>query len=732
MEATGQPVRLRDARLKALTKLLPAVLAFSLVDAVLLTVYFWAEVDHLFLTVWLAAVTVHTFFWSVVLVRLRLGERWMIGLSLAEASLFSVFLLAAFPVAGPEKAVLLAAFAMGLLAAGGLSKMSMPVPAVVFLVTQALGSGLSVLGTRLPSLWLLEVFLFAFTSALTVLVFSMSKVFDGRVLAEEELDRQKSLVSHLLTDFEESASEGLWETGVDGRLVSVSARLAQVLGAPAEALLNQPLIPRYQVAEALGPGVPFRNLVVAFELGESRRWWSLTGKPLKDDDGRIVGWRGVGSDVTVSRQRELEMLRLSRHDALTGLLNRHAFRDLLDDLFVHAGPPAARCLALVDVVGFKDVNEARGHAFGDALLQAVADRLVKSVPEWVLVARLDGDEFALLIDVPQSLQETRRDLETILRGLMEPLEPDGGRFEAGFRIGASFSPQDAVSAEQWLKCADLALRSAKTLGRNRLVWFTPDLLESFRRHNTLRDDLKGAMVRGELWVAYQPIVDLNSSRVKGFEALARWNHPRHGPIAPSDFIPLAEESELILALGLWVLGQACQEAKAWPDDVSVNVSGLQLRLGTLADDVASVLSQFAFNPRRLILEVTESALVKDDPKVGTTLASLKAQGIRLALDDFGTGYSALAYLQNFPFDKLKIDQSFVRPLQTGTQSATLLAAIVALAASLGLSTTAEGIEDQAYLDILKDLGCLEGQGYLFSRPVPADQVPQLLASPVHS
>jgi len=729
--------RLQEARFQALLKLLPAVLFFSFADALFLIAYFWSEVDHSLLLAWLGLMLVHSVFWTLFVHRCRRSEkpsshkgRWMNGLSVSEACLFSLFLFLAFPVVPSEMAVLLTAFATGLLAAGSLSKMSMPVPALVFLTAMTIGGGAAVVEARLPSPWIVEIFLATFAVALGSLVLSMSKVFDARVKAEEELDRQKTLVSHLLQDFQESASEGLWETDIEGRLTAVSARLAQLLGTPPEALASRRFLPGPEGDAILAAGVPFRNLTVALEIGDGHRWWALTGKPLKDPQGRITGWRGVGSDITGSRLQELELIRLSRQDGLTGMLNRQSFRSLLDELSTAGALSRPRGLALVDLVDFKDVNESRGHAFGDALLVAVALRLRQVLPESVLVARLDGDEFALLFPLDGSVKDTKKAVDRLLEALKVPFTVLGNRFAAGFRIGASFAPQDASTPEQWLRSADLALRTAKSRGRNQLVFFTPDLMTAFRRRKTLRDDLKEAIGEGELWVAFQPLVDLSRNKITGFEALVRWNHPEEGAVPPSDFIPLAEESELILTLGLWVLEAACREALGWPEDVavSVNVSGVQLRVDSLAEDVHQVLARLDFDPRRLVLEVTESALVKDNPTVGQNLAALKAQGIRLALDDFGTGYSALSYLQSFPFDKLKIDQSFVSPLSSRRNSPALLGSIVSLARTLGLSTTAEGIENDAQRAALRSVGCDEGQGYLFSPPVPASQIPALLGA----
>jgi len=716
-----------------MVNLLPGIQLFSLVDVVLLTLYSWSSADQTFLLVWAGAATLWCAWWWFSPRRPLPSTVGLVIYAIVEASVFGIFLAVVLPGAEPGRAAVLTAFAAGLLAAGGLSKMSVPPAALGFLGTLAAEAALALSQSQLPDLWVPELLLAAFTVALGSLVLGMSKIFDARVSAEEELDRQKTLVSHLFNDFEESASEGLWESDVAGRITMLSPRLRQLFGLTSSDLRGHPLAPWEDIGPVFERRAAFRNLVVPVETEGAPRWWALSGKPLRDAQGQVVGWRGVGSDVTQARQQELEMLRLSRHDALTGLTNRHAFRRLLDEV----GTPrdGVHALVLIDIHGFRDVNESRGHAFGDALLQAVAGRLRAEMPPTVEVARLDGDEFALLATVTEAQDDLQPRLDRLMTHLTRPYLLAGARFEAGFRMGTARAPQDAETPDQWLRCADLALRAAKVRGRNQVVAFTGAMMDEFRHRHRLQEDLTGAQDRGEMALAYQPLVDLLSGRTTGFEALLRWTHPTEGPVPPTTFIPLAEENETIIALGRWVLVQACREAQGWPAEVSVsvNVSGVQLRAGNFDTEVAAVLKAEGFDPRRLILEVTESALIQDDDAVGAALTALKARGVRLALDDFGTGYSALSYLQDFPFDKLKIDQSFVRPRDGQDRSVALLGSIVSLARSLGLSTTAEGIEDPHLREVLEGLGCDEGQGNYFSRPVPPEGVRALLSpSPTRS
>jgi len=718
---------LPEARLQAVLKLFPAIQLFSLVDALLLSWYFWVDVNPLFFVCWTSAVALHGmggwFFarWA------REHWQWLILHASLESLLFSLFIVVVFPVIPAEKAVVLAAFVTGLLAAGSLSKMSIRPAAYSFIVVLTLGAGIGFWISPLPAPWIPEFLLVGFALALASLVSGMSRVFDARVEAEHELGRQKTLVSDLLDDFGESTNDGLWETDAHGRLTMATPRLAALLGAEVPELTGKRLLEEPQWAILADRGTSFRDVEVPIDTATGSRWWAMTGKPQRES-GQVVGWRGVAYDVTERRQHELEMLRVSRFDSLTGLLNRRSFRTMLDELFSPGSTPVQRCLVLIDLVDFKDVNESRGHVFGDALLVAVAARLRSSAPEPLVLARLDGDEFALQGAVSETVEATMTKLNQLMKHLMTPFLVAGERIEVGFRFGLSFTPDHASSPDQWLRCADLALRTAKSTRHHRIQTYDPAMMTSFVEKSSLRASLREALGRGEVHLEYQAIVGLSIERITGFEALVRWSHPTRGDIPPSVFIPLAEETAIILELGLWVLETACRTALGWPESVSlsVNVSGVQLRSGTLVDDVATILARVGFDPHRLVLEVTESALVRDEGDLVQTFEVLKQRGIRWALDDFGTGYSSLSYLQDFPFDTLKIDQSFVRPRASREPSPALLESIVSLAQALGLTTTAEGIEDETHRKLLRSLGCDRGQGYLFSRPVTADQVPFVL------
>jgi diguanylate cyclase (GGDEF)-like protein len=566
-----------------------------------------------------------------------------------------------------------------------------------------------------------------------------------RLEAEYEVMQQKQLIGLLLDDFESNASDWLWETDAHGQLTHVSPRLSELLGQEPAALigrslvhltdqraaaeLGEPAVPAgvrtpNPLGEALGQGLAFRGVVVDFMLQGQRRWWSMSARPLRADDGRLTGWRGVGSDISLLRQRELALLRQANIDSLTGLANRHCFGQALAD---HFGPARRPCaLLMLDLDNFKMVNDALGHAVGDQVLQQLGARLQQHVPAGWLLARLGGDEFAVLASGRHEPEALRHWGQAVREALAQPLELAGRRLEMRVSIGAALAPGDADDAEQLLLRSDLALYAAKAAGRHTMRFFEPALESAASGKIALLSDLRQALQLEQLSLDYQPQVCLRTGQVMGFEALVRWRHPVRGFVSPADFIPLAEESGLILPLGRWVLNRACRDAMTWPAPlrVAVNLSATELQRADLLKQVDEALLTSRLPAQRLELELTESTLLNDAKRGIALLTQLRERGIRIALDDFGTGFSSLAYLRTLPLDKLKIDRSFVRTLsETQDEAArTIVRAIQQLASGLQLEMTAEGVEDQTQNRALADIGCDYGQGYLYARPMNATAV----------
>jgi diguanylate cyclase (GGDEF)-like protein len=436
------------------------------------------------------------------------------------------------------------------------------------------------------------------------------------------------------------------------------------------------------------------------------------------------------TDVTLRKDSEERIAHMARHDELTGLANRVLFRERIGQAIARARRTNERfAVLLLDLDRFKDVNDTMGHPAGDVLLKVAAQRLCRTVRETDTVARFGGDEFAIVQTSVESRADVERLCTRILDAIKEPFEIEGHGVDMGTSIGIAVAPDDGLEAEGLLKNADIALYAVKTGGRGTWRFFEPAMEAQAQARSALEHDLRHALAAGELDVVYQPTIDLDSNEVSGVEALLRWNHPRRGLIMPGEFIPVAEEIGLISEIGEWVLKTACAAATAWPAAVriAVNLSPVQFKDRRLAEIVKNVLASTGLPAQRLELETTETVVLQENQANRATLQELGALGVTIALDDFGIGYSSLSYLRAFPFSKIKIDQSFVMELGDKSDSAPIVRAIADLGRSLGVPTIAEGVETPAQLCLVRAAGCKEAQGFLFSRPVPASDVPAVIA-----
>jgi diguanylate cyclase (GGDEF)-like protein/PAS domain S-box-containing protein len=569
----------------------------------------------------------------------------------------------------------------------------------------------------------------------------------GRILRSggnspaEEPRPQSSRAEGLIEEFENSEKGWFWETEKDGTLSYISNSVARALGREPEDLVGRPFTDLISTETSDGSAtsertlgfylsshVAFQDLVVRAKT-KTEVWWSITGRPIHDDIGRFFGFRGFASDLTKIRQSEVELDKLARQDALTGLANRQALRRALDDAMVGSVRRKHRCsMFLLDLDRFKAVNDTLGHPAGDTLLRLVALRLQDVIGKSGQVGRLGGDEFEVVLPSISDKKELSNLAQGIIDSLSRPYTINGTAVSIGASVGIVTSDYDDRTSDDLMRDADLALYAAKAAGKGCYRFFAPDMHEAARQRQLMESDLRVALEKEQLWLAYQPCVDATSEAVTGFEALIRWNHPEHGPVSPAEFIPLAEEIGLINEIGEWVLRTACAEAAKWPQNVTVavNLSPIQFKSHALPTLVRMVLSDTELPAKRLELEITEGVFLSNDDHVHDMIASLKAIGVKLALDDFGTGYSSLSYLQRVPFDKIKVDRSFVTGASDPQgRNAALIRAMVGLASDLNMQTTAEGVETQDELALVRSLGCSLVQGYIFGKPMPPEEAREL-------
>jgi diguanylate cyclase (GGDEF)-like protein len=571
----------------------------------------------------------------------------------------------------------------------------------------------------------------------------------ARTRAESELavarqretsEREAHRLSQRLDVAVSNMLQGLLMVDTAGRLLVLNRRFIELFGLPADAAQTLTdyagavdMVVRCGIVtqDDMAAVRAWRQSMIAGRAGATFEWELASGRSLMVTHRPMSdGWLTTYEDVTERRRTDVRMAYMARHDALTDLPNRVLFREKLDEALAHARHGNSLALLCLDLDQFKAVNDTLGHPVGDALLQAVARRLSARVRETDSVARLGGDEFAVVqapIDKPTEVADLA---ERLIAVFDEPFEVNGHQVVIGTSIGIAFAPQDGLDADQLLKNADLALYRAKSDGRGMFRLFHTAMDAEMQARRLLELDLRQALRSGQFELFYQPLIDLHSQTVSGFEALLRWNHPERGMVSPGQFIPLAEEIGAIVPIGEWVLRQACAAAASWQGGqrVSVNLSPVQFKSRNLVASVAAALHEARLAPGRLELEITETVMLQDTDATLATLHELKNLGVSIAMDDFGTGYSSLSYLRRFPFDRIKIDQSFVREIGEQRDCGAIIRAVIALSHEFGMATTAEGVETRAQLCALALAGCSDIQGYLFSRPVPLRDIPAMLRS----
>ena len=619
--------------------------------------------------------------------------------------------------------------------AASVSRTGVPLGTMVFCMTIAVfcGTGLAFKGAY----FLAGI---SFATGLLSAVGAFESAYDALsgALARQHLQKKTEVVSLLLREYEETNTDWLFELDVSRRLIQASPRLCAAMQDEPENLEGKPFLqlisgPAWQTGifppsvaalnEKLKQRQNFSDLEAEVWVAGQRRFWQFSGTALFDEDGRYTGFRGVGSDVTAQRESNEKIAYLARFDPLTTLPNRMMLNESLGEALRYAEKWRTRCgFLMIDLDRFKAVNDSLGHMTGDQLLGQVAARLKSLMSDNEVCGRLGGDEFAVVVRDASDKAYVQRLAERVIDHLSEPYQVDRHILYVGASVGAAYGPRDGESVEELMRNADLSLYRAKDEGGGAFIEYQPSLHASAEERRQLEFALRGALKNDEFLLHYQPVVDANTHEIVSFEALLRWTNPEHGFVSPAKFIPLAEDTRLIVPIGKWVMARACAEAVNWPSTgkVNVNVSPEQLVEPDFATSVVQALSRSGLSPDRLEIEVTESIFLRDANVAARALEQVMALGCSVALDDFGTGYSSLGYLRKLKFSTIKVDRSFVQGAsQKSAESEAIINAVVAMAKSLKMTTTAEGVETEDEAEMIRRMGCTKIQGFHFGRPMPA-------------
>ncbi len=622
----------------------------------------------------------------------------------------------------------------GMMFAGAFLLSRVPDAAFSFIVPVGLGLLISMQFQQDAQYQFVSILTIAYLGILMLAVRWSHRQLVEQHLNEAAVSEQSQLIGLLLRDFEESTSDWLWQTSAHGVLEDIPLVLDQQLEPASFMEKGGQLSAMFIESEArrvletsLARRTGFRDLVLQVKTDGAERWWSVTGKPIFENE-TFKGFRGVAADVTQSKEIEDRIAFMAHYDGLTGLPNRmtmqeHLERAVRKPLVAHTD----RALVWLDLDNFKWVNDTLGHPAGDELLRQVAGRITRLSNESDSVARLGGDEFAMIVE-RASDGGLEAFLDQLSAHLREPYEIWGSTANCSASIGVRLFDPYTSDTRMLLKHADLALYQAKKLGKSKWCMFTSELDERARARLLIESELQKAMDQNELRVFFQPLVDAKTHTMVGCETLLRWQHPKRGLVFPGEFIEHAEDNGLITRMGDWVIRAALAEAARLPDHmrISINISPLQIHSASLVSTIVNAVASNDIDPSRVELEITETVLMSDTEFTLKRLHQLKSLGIRIALDDFGTGYSSLSYLRSFPFDKIKIDKSFVKDIETRADSRAITIATLNLAKSLGMRCTAEGVETLYQADFLRDHGCDELQGFFISRAQPLNNLAHLV------
>ena len=742
MSAKAQ-AEIQYRRIDVLFRAIPATAIVNMVIMLLIDVSMWGAVSSNLLLAWNLLLVASVAGWMVLWLtqrnrkqfsyaRMTALERWLELFAGLRGFAWGVGVMLIFPSVDPTHQLVIALTAVSLM--GGSVSGLATVPYAALSYSGLLGFGMIAAlmlegGAQMLVLASLTV---AFLSFIILTISQLHRSFVEQIIAKLTADEQRQTIAILLKEFEESSSDWLWHTDASAQFIKVGDRFVQASGLPKEQLVKLSMSSLFcadpekfnaQVCQTGRKREIISGVPVCVQVGGKKRYWSLSASPQWDDDKHFLGYNGVAADITEKYMAEQSLRILAHTDELTGLTNRARFLELLVASF-ESLPEKQAALIILDLDGFKVVNDTFGHPVGDRLLERLAGRLKGWTGENVCVSRLGGDEFAVLIQDVKTPERAQNAASELLELFEAPFEVFQHSIAIGACAGIALNGTQAATPEKLMKHADLALYAAKADGRGKWHSFETGMLDVVLRRQRMERELASAIDRGEFSLMYQPIIDARTGEVAAYEALLRWNSVVFGNVSPEEFIPVAEESGQIAFIGNWVLQQAAQEATKWPRNIQVcvNVSPAQLHDSKFLSVVVKCLDDNALLPRQLVIEITEGVFLEKSEQISRTLRDLITLGVGIALDDFGTGYSSLSYLRSFPFSKLKIDKSFVDDIHDNPAHIKIIKAIVDLASALGFEVVAEGVETQSQFEELKALNCDFVQGYLFSKPLAATDI----------
>ncbi|MDR3461953.1 MAG: EAL domain-containing protein [Beijerinckiaceae bacterium] len=744
---------IRATQIGAVVQLVPLTMTINVLNAIIVIALFWTKDANVFLVIWgtliFFAAGASVIGWSK---RHKRGANGASARGIKRFVTHAIFLgviwgavpLALFGGADLLHQLFLAALMAGMISGGAFGLSTVPAAGLAYTWITVAGSVAGLLASGQKSYVVVAFLLLIYTIFISRNLILHGNLFFDHLCSQLKLRKQGEVIGLLLRDFQEHTSDWLWETDESGALNHVSERFANALGKTIDEVEGARFVdiigdhsPQRceqfaTLLHCMAVRSPFRDITVPVLVGTSRRLWSLSAKPVFDKGQKFTGHRGVGADVTDKRLAEERISYLARYDVVTGLQNRESFREeatrCLGECQQSGGSAA---LLFIDLDHFKSINDTLGHHVGDDLLKAVGHRITSCTRSRDIVCRLGGDEFAVLqldAEQPAGANTLAQQLIAAFTSHFTVRNCDIDiEIVIDASVGMAIAAGEDLQTEALMKRADLALYAAKADHGGTYRSFELYMEASAYRRRALEVGLRLALDQGAFQLLFQPLVDLQSGRVVGCEALTRWNSPEWGIVSPAEFIPVAEVTGLIIPIGEWVLREAVTAARQWPRgmSVAVNLSPIQFRSPRLLATVVDALAKSGLQPKCLELEVTESIFLDGSDQTVKILRDLRTLGVRIVLDDFGTGYSSLSYLRRFPFDKIKIDKSFIDDVGMQRESTAIIRAILALAGELGMSTTAEGVESIAQMDVLRELGCAQIQGYVFSAARPARELSRL-------